>query len=1018
MKIVVKVSCSLVVVLALCVVSVLSVDSPKNPVLQLPCEECDELYGVLSEQLNCAGGIATGSVVKDGRSIFWKNRHYSGENEKPKVEHGASYWFWMNTGTSWGMNERGLAVGNFMQYGTLDNWGYVSDATYDQCYGIQSYLLGHCSTVAAAAHFAAIHMGGTSSLGIVSSEPGVGAVVYSGTNSAGQHVCNITWVNNSFMALSNAYECDGEHDGKWYDAQGELTESFAEHGFITWEDVIQEGARDVQNKEQGSGAFTSCCVTKSNSLSSLVAVTGDPRWNGAANIAWTCLGRQPLVGIYLPLGASYLTYTNESDVPAVFIVGGGEEDYIDAKVLYATNGAGQGSNTYYAEKVREIQNYTFQIEDYSFAMYDSLWSSLDVGMSQATVESMLRDFVDTLVPEMIDAYANEEYIQGNTPPVVGDIPSQVVPVGQEFSLVNLDVYVVDEEDSVSDISWSVTGNSDLVVTFDDHLVTIQAPSPVWTGEETLVFTAEDTGGLTDADEAMFSVQGVNLPPVISSEMPEDDLTGVSVDLASMSVMIRDPEGEQFNWSITSHPYVGSSSGSGALNGTKSCVLSGLSPSTTYLWWVNASDGNSWTRRTFTFTTQDLYLLSITSIGDGIVQLDPDEATYANGTEVILKAVPDTGWSFDHWSGALTGSQNPTSIVMTGNTTILAVFLQNEYMLTIEIIGNGSGTVLVDKEGPYTYGEMVNVTAVAAENSTFTEWQGILAGDKNPEQVGMTQNTTVIAVFIYGTIPNISPNVPTLVAPIGNHVAVDADLVWVGGDLDNDTVRYDVYFGMNETPKLIGPNVSLTFFDPGTLTSGTTYYWMIIAWDIHGARTEGPVWVFTTISSQPQSDPRANPEEPENLPPVADAMGPYEGNVGCAILFNGSASHDPDGTIVAYRWDFDSDGIFDTEWSDSPIRSYLYASEGNYTVTLEVKDDDNTTSNCTVLCSVRLPTPPPTEPGSDDSSDGSSNTNTSENEGEDGSASDVPPSEKTTPGFELVFAIISLLVGVVIRRIRR
>jgi hypothetical protein len=411
------------------------------------CENCTDIFDENSDLLNCAGGIATGTVVKNGRSIFWKNRHYTGENEKPRFEHGAVYDYWMNTGTSWGMNEGGLAVGNFMQYGTLDNWKYFSDATYDQTYGIQSYLLGHYNTVAEAAFFAAYHMGGASSLGIVSAEPGVGAVVYSGTNPSGQHVCNITWINNTYMGLSNAYECDGEYDSKRWDAEGRLDDSYNEHGYIEWADVIQKGARDVKGGEQGSGAFTSCCVSKSNSLSSIIAVSGDPRWNGAANIAWTCLARQPLVGIYLPLGASYLQYTDERDIPSEFTSGGGMEDYVDEKVEYATNGAGQGSNTYYAEKVREVQNYTFQIENYSFFLYDTFMVSLNDTMSQETVESLLQIYVDTIVPDMISAYENETYINGgNPPPQISNIArttSDPLDTNPLYGWVNMSCTVTD-----------------------------------------------------------------------------------------------------------------------------------------------------------------------------------------------------------------------------------------------------------------------------------------------------------------------------------------------------------------------------------------------------------------------------------------------------------------------------------------------------------------------------------------------------------------------------------------------
>jgi PKD repeat protein len=449
------------VILNLSIFTSLNIHNSKKTIIEHDLS-IDQSYKMLpgstdDTNTNCAGGIATGTVVKNGRNIFWKNRHMTGENEKPRFEHGPVYDYWMNSGGTWGMNEVGLALGNFAQSGTLDNWGFYSDATYGQTYPIQSYLLGHFDNVYDAALFAAQHMGGKSTLGIVGAEPGVGAVVYSGVNPQGQQVCNLTWVNNSYMALANAYECDDEYDdAKWYDAQGRLDDSYNTHGYIDWADVIQKGARDVKGREEGSGAFTACCVSKPPSLSSIIAVSGDPRWNGAANIAWTCLARQPLVGIYVPLGASYLQYTDESDIPTELtygLYGGGMEDYVDAKVNYATNGGGQGSSTYYAEKVREIQDYAFQIENYSFILYDAFMNSIHTDITQETIEAMLKNYVNTIIPEMIDAYVNESYIyQDNIPPITDFSYSPTTPTIDD--IIDFIDFSSDSDGSIVNWTWN------------------------------------------------------------------------------------------------------------------------------------------------------------------------------------------------------------------------------------------------------------------------------------------------------------------------------------------------------------------------------------------------------------------------------------------------------------------------------------------------------------------------------------------------------------------------------------
>jgi PKD repeat protein len=66
--------------------------------------------------------------------------------------------------------------------------------------------------------------------------------------------------------------------------------------------------------------------------------------------------------------------------------------------------------------------------------------------------------------------------------------------------------------------------------------------------------------------------------------------------------MEDPEGDAFDWTITTSPDIGSSSGSGESNGTKTCSVSGLTYLTTYTWFVNATDGINWTNLSYSFTT--------------------------------------------------------------------------------------------------------------------------------------------------------------------------------------------------------------------------------------------------------------------------------------------------------------------------------------------------------------------------------------------------------------------------------
>jgi len=77
-------------------------------------------------------------------------------------------------------------------------------------------------------------------------------------------------------------------------------------------------------------------------------------------------------------------------------------------------------------------------------------------------------------------------------------------------------------------------------------------------------------------------------------------------------------------------------------------------------------------------------------------------------------------------------------------------------------------------------------------------------------------------------------------------------------------------------------------------------------------------------------------DPENQLPVADAGGPYYGNVSEPITLDGSGSYDPDGYISTWKWDINNDGVWDVSGQYATV-SFKVA--GNYTVKLMVIDND-------------------------------------------------------------------------------
>jgi hypothetical protein len=110
----------------------------------------------------------------------------------------------------------------------------------------------------------------------------------------------------------------------------------------------------------------------------------------------------------------------------------------------------------------------------------------------------------------------------NDPPVVDDIPGQVIVEGQHFSQINLDNFVADPDHADDSIQWTVAGSSAITVSIVDRIANLTV-DPDWYGSETIVFTAEDPLGARNSDTAVFQATQVNDPPALTA-IPDESIT--------------------------------------------------------------------------------------------------------------------------------------------------------------------------------------------------------------------------------------------------------------------------------------------------------------------------------------------------------------------------------------------------------------------------------------------------------------------------------------------------------------
>ncbi|MBN1873955.1 MAG: hypothetical protein JXA33_06980 [Anaerolineae bacterium] len=144
------------------------------------------------------------------------------------------------------------------------------------------------------------------------------------------------------------------------------------------------------------------------------------------------------------------------------------------------------------------------------------------------------------------------------------------------------------------------------------------------------------------------------------------------------------------------------------------------------------------------------------------------------------------------------------------------------------------------------GYAIPITAPGTYNVTFS---GAASAVKS---VTVGDDSELLDLNTAATTPtNAAPNVPS--APHPSHgatgIATTTALSWSGGDPDSgDSVTYTVAFGTNNPPPVMDSNVTTTGYNPGSLITGTLYYWQITATD-GLSTTTGPVWSFTTTSGE-------------------------------------------------------------------------------------------------------------------------------------------------------------------------
>ena len=140
--------------------------------------------------------------------------------------------------------------------------------------------------------------------------------------------------------------------------------------------------------------------------------------------------------------------------------------------------------------------------------------------------------------------------------------------------------------------------------------------------------------------------------------------------------------------------------------------------------------------------------SVSNSSEGTVTFNSGD--YAEGASVTFTANPKEGYTFTNWVNTQTNqtyTNNPLTISIDGNTTLVANFERSAYNINVEISGQGEvQKTLVGGGTDFVHGSNIELTAVPSENQSFFYWNNDPTDTENPKRLVLESDQNLQAKF--------------------------------------------------------------------------------------------------------------------------------------------------------------------------------------------------------------------------------------------------------------------------------
>ena len=176
------------------------------------------------------------------------------------------------------------------------------------------------------------------------------------------------------------------------------------------------------------------------------------------------------------------------------------------------------------------------------------------------------------------------------------------------------------------------------------------------------------------------------------------------------------------------------------------------------------------------TAEYTLAIELMPIGSGSVDREPNKLTYKAGDSVTVTAKPKDGYAFSHWSGVLNSENDTITLVMNGNLTLTANFVDKPvpptpktYTLKITATNGGSVSPAV---GTHTYDAETEVAVIATADAgyTFSDWIGASSSTDAAITVKMDGDKVLTANFQEDVTPPPDKFSLTISATVGGSVS--------------------------------------------------------------------------------------------------------------------------------------------------------------------------------------------------------------------------------------------------------